>query len=68
MVCVPIFIPEMNTLAPPRGAPASLVTRPVTVVPLWANAVDAVNAHATNADKKSFRIPSDSPDSVVIAM
>jgi hypothetical protein len=40
----------------------------VTVVPLWANAVDAVNAHATNADKKSFRIPSDSPDSVVIAM
>jgi hypothetical protein len=51
----------MNTLAPPRGTPASLVTRPVTVVPLWANDVDAVNTHAVMADKTSFLIQLDSP-------
>ena len=60
-VCVPRFIPGMNTVAPPRGTPASLVTRPVTVVPLWATALDAVNASKAKTDKSSFRIPLNSP-------
>src|SRR5712671_2973386 len=61
LVCVPRFIPGMNTVAPPRGTPASLVTRPVTVVPLWANAVDAANTQAVMADKSCFLIQLDSP-------
>src|SRR3954468_4740997 len=61
LVCAPMLVPAMNTVAPPRGTPASLVTRPVTVVPLWAYAVDAANANAEMADKSSFRIQLDSP-------
>jgi hypothetical protein len=33
----------------------------VTVVPLWANAVDAANPHAVMADKSWFLIQLDSP-------
>src|SRR6266513_6379599 len=56
-----MLVPAMNTLAPARGTPASLVTRPVTVVPLWANAVETVNANAVMADKNGFGIPFHSP-------
>src|SRR2546423_2511844 len=56
-----MFVPAMNTLAPPSGTPASLVTRPVTVVPLWANDVETVNANAVMADKNGFGIPIHSP-------
>jgi hypothetical protein len=63
-----MFVPVMNTLAPPRGTPASLVTRPVTVVPLWAATVDAVNANAVMADKTGFSIPLTLLAGVMIAM
>ena len=53
--------PGDNTLAPPRGTPALLVTRPVTVVPLWANAVDAVNAMRRSQTREVFAYSSDSP-------
>src|SRR6476659_10338452 len=41
-VTAPRVVPSRMTVAPGTGAaPSALVTRPVTVPPLWASAVDA---------------------------
>jgi hypothetical protein len=60
-VVVPRPIPGMNTLAPTRGAPASLTTRPDTLVGSCAKAVETVRAIKLVTDKKNFLIRVYSP-------